>query len=96
MNIRYLLALCVLVFAGCNKPAEPAAPPRPTLTMLVGSAAGSSSMVLVGEVRARYEASQSFRISGKIMERKVDVGAQVKKGHGRGSCCGGKPCLGGG
>ena len=81
MNIRYLLALCVLVFAGCNKPAEPAAPPRPTLTMLVGSAAGSSSMVLVGEVRARYEASQSFRISGKIMERKVDVGAQVKKGQ---------------
>lgn len=81
MNIRYLLPLFVLVFAGCNKPAEPAVPPRPTLTMTVGDGAVSSSMVLVGEVRPRYEASQGFRISGKIMERKVDVGAQVKKGQ---------------
>jgi len=81
MNIRYLLPLFVLLFAGCNKPAEPVTPPRPTLVMEVGDAAASNSMVLVGEVRPRFEASQGFRISGKIMERKVDVGAQVKKGQ---------------
>jgi len=71
----------VLVFAGCDKPTEPAASPRPTLVMVVGGAAESSSMVLVGEVRPRFEASQGFRINGKITERKVDVGAQVKKGQ---------------
>jgi RND family efflux transporter MFP subunit len=49
--------------------------------MEVGGAAASNSMVLVGEVRPRYEANQGFRISGKIMERKVDVGTQVKKGQ---------------
>ena len=81
MNIRYLLPLFVLVFTGCNKPAEPVTPPRPTLVMEVGGATVNSSMVLVGEVRPRYEANQGFRISGKIMERKVDVGAQVKKGQ---------------
>jgi len=81
MNIRYLLPLFVLVFAGCDKPTEPAAPPRPTLVMVVGGAAASNSMVLVGEVRPRFEASQGFRINGKITERKVDVGAQVKKGQ---------------
>jgi RND family efflux transporter MFP subunit len=81
MNIRYLLPLFVLVFTGCNKPAEPVTPPRPTLVMEVGSATVNSSMVLVGEVQPRYEANQGFRITGKIMERKVDVGAQVKKGQ---------------
>lgn len=79
MKIRLLLAVSLVLLVGCDKPAEPAAPPRPTLTMVVGDSSALDSMVLVGEVRPRYEASQSFRISGKIIERKVDVGTQVKK-----------------
>jgi len=81
MKIRLLLAVSLVLLVGCDKPAEPAAPPRPTLTMVVGDSSALDSMVLVGEVRPRYEASQSFRISGKIIERKVDVGTQVKKGQ---------------
>lgn len=81
MKIRLLLALSLVLLAGCDKPAEPAAPPRPTLIMVVGDSSALNSMVLVGEVRPRFEASQGFRISGKIIERKVDVGAQVKKGQ---------------
>ncbi|HEY9277120.1 MAG TPA: efflux RND transporter periplasmic adaptor subunit [Methylotenera sp.] len=81
MKIRLLLAVSLVLVAGCDKPAEPAAPPRPTLIMVVGDSGALDSMVLVGEVRPRYEASQSFRISGKIIERKVDVGALVKKGQ---------------
>ncbi len=81
MKHRLLLALSLVLLAGCDKPAEPVAPPRPTLIMVVGDSNDSSSMVLVGEVRPRFESAQGFRISGKIMERKVDVGAQVKKGQ---------------
>jgi RND family efflux transporter MFP subunit len=81
MKSRLLLALSLVLLVGCDKPAEPAAPPRPTLIMVVGDSNDSSSMVLVGEVRPRFESVQGFRISGKIMERKVDVGAQVKKGQ---------------
>jgi multidrug efflux system membrane fusion protein len=81
MKIRLLLALSLVLLAGCDKPAAPPAPPRPTLTMVVGDSSALNSMVLVGEVRPRFEASQGFRISGKIIERKVDVGAQVKKGQ---------------
>jgi len=81
MKTRLLLPLLLALFAGCDKPAAPLAPPRPALVMVVGETGSGSSMVLVGEVRPRYEASQSFRIGGKIMERKVDVGAQVKKGQ---------------
>jgi RND family efflux transporter MFP subunit len=81
MKIRLLLALSLVLLVGCDKPIEPAAPPRPTMIMVVGDSSALNSMVLVGEVRPRFEASQSFRIGGKIMERKVDVGAQVKKGQ---------------
>lgn len=81
MKIRLLLALSLVLLTGCDKPAEPSAPPRPTLIMVVGDSSALNSMVLVGEVRPRFEASQGFRISGKIIERKVDVGAQVKKGQ---------------
>ena len=81
MKIRLLFTVSLVLLVGCDKPAEPAAPPRPTLTMVVGDSSALDSMVLVGEVRPRYEASQSFRISGKIIERKVDVGTQVKKGQ---------------
>ncbi len=81
MTVRFLLAAILVLFAACSKAPEPVTPPRPALTMTVGSAEDSGSMVLVGEVRPRYTSSQGFRISGKIMERKVDVGAIVKKGQ---------------
>ena len=81
MKIRLLLVLSLVLLASCDNPAEPPAPPRPTLVMAVGDSGTINSMVLVGEVLPRFEASQGFRISGKIMERKVDVGALVKKGQ---------------
>ena len=75
-----LIMLCSLLTA-CDKPIETAPPPRPALVTIVGSTAAEQGMVLVGEVKSRYESNQSFRIGGKIIERKVDVGAFVKKGQ---------------
>ena len=34
-----------------------------------------------GDVRARYESRLGFRVGGKIVERRVDVGASVKDGQ---------------
>lgn len=70
-----------LLLAGCEKPVAPTPPPRPALVIEVGKTASNSAMVLVGEVKSRYESNQGFRISGKIIERKVEVGAIVKKGQ---------------
>lgn len=66
---------------GCEKPVEPPPLPRPALVTLVGAKAEANAMTLVGEVRPRYESSQGFRINGKIIERKVNVGTRVKKGQ---------------
>ncbi|MGB4811369.1 MAG: efflux RND transporter periplasmic adaptor subunit [Methylophilaceae bacterium] len=75
-----LMLLCVLLQA-CEKPAEPPPPPRPALVQIVGTANAINNMVLVGEVKSRYETNLAFRISGKIIERKVEVGSLVKKGQ---------------
>jgi len=54
---------------------------RPALTQVVGSLAGEGSNVYSGEVRARHEVALGFRAGGKIIERLVEAGAQVKAGQ---------------
>lgn len=80
LKIMTLLGLSLLQ-AACEKTPEPAPPPRPALVMVVGKTAANGAMVLVGEVKSRFESNQGFRIKGKIIERKVDVGSTVKKGQ---------------
>jgi membrane fusion protein, multidrug efflux system len=41
---------------------------------------GQTSLTLTGEVRARFRADLSFRVSGRVLERLVDVGAHVNAG----------------
>lgn len=77
MKILGLVILFLLV--ACDKAPVPLAPPRPALVMVVGASSASNNMVLVGEVRPRYESNQGFRIDGKIIARKVENGTQVKK-----------------
>ena len=64
---------------GCG--AEPAEvePARPVLVTHPSAAADGFSS-LAGEIRAREESPLSFRIGGKLVERRVDVGDHVKQG----------------
>ncbi len=81
MKSRWILLTVIALLTACEEAPQPLKPPRPALVMTVGGTSVLNAMVLVGEVRPRYESSQSFRISGKIIERLVDVGAQVRKGQ---------------
>lgn len=76
-----ILFSIVLLIQGCEQASEQPLPDRPALVALVSNATNESEMVLVGEVKSRYESNQSFRISGKIIERKAEVGDVVKKGQ---------------
>lgn len=69
-----------LLIGGCGREAPPSEPLRPVLTRVLGEPVGSRGATYTGEVRSRYESQLGFRISGKIVARLVDVGAQVRAG----------------
>ena len=75
------LALLILL-SGCNSQADPsanAAPARPVLAAKV-EAAASQQNAYTGVVAARTESDLGFRVSGKVIERKVDPGQHVSRG----------------
>lgn len=80
---RFAWAAVVLALIGCSGPAPEEAQPRAVLVRTLATTPAGVNRdvdVYAGEVRARFEHDLSFRIGGKVLERKVDVGAHVKKG----------------
>src|SRR5712671_1290431 len=70
----------LLVLAACHKEEKAAATPiRPVRTVTVELQEGGEKVSLTGEIQPRYQADIGFRVNGKILERPVDVGTQVKK-----------------
>src|SRR6266566_7321616 len=77
-----LLLVLMLAFAACRKEEQAAAPDiRPVRTVTVEPREAGDSLSLTGEIQPRYQADIGFRVNGKILERPVDVGTQVKKGY---------------
>ena len=69
-----------LILAGCQQKEAPPAPLRVVMVAQpITAELGKTSYS--GEVRARQEADLSFRVAGKVTQRLVDVGSQVKKGQ---------------
>ena len=83
--MKYILWVSILplLLTACSKDKKVTVAPveRPAYTVIVESTSEDSSNIYSGDIRARYETSLGFRIGGKIIERLVDVGAQVKKGQ---------------
>jgi RND family efflux transporter MFP subunit len=66
--------------ASCQKEEKAAATPiRPVRTVTVELHEGGEKVSLTGEIQPRYQADLGFRVNGKILERPVDVGTEVKK-----------------
>jgi RND family efflux transporter MFP subunit len=73
-----LLALAAgLALSGCDRKSEP--PPHVrVLVQSVKPGDFSDQAQLTGDIQARVQAQQSFRVGGKIIERSVEVGDRVK------------------
>jgi len=66
--------------AACHKEEKAASQTvRPVRTATVELQEGGEKVSLTGEIQPRYQADLGFRVNGKILERPVDVGTQVKK-----------------
>jgi RND family efflux transporter MFP subunit len=81
---RPMAVLAVPLFAAlltsCSKPAPQAGEVRPVRAIVLAPGAVASSAEFSGEVRPRVESRLGFRVGGKIVARKVDIGATVRRG----------------
>jgi RND family efflux transporter MFP subunit len=69
-----LVALC-----GCNAE-KLSVDVRSVRTLVVDPKPIADERQAIGEVRPRYESDLSFRVAGKVLARRVDVGASVRQG----------------
>ncbi|MYM86046.1 efflux RND transporter periplasmic adaptor subunit [Rugamonas sp. FT82W] len=76
-----ITVLAAAALAGCSKPAEKTEDIRPVRAMVLASSDVDVNAEFSGEVRARVESRLGFRVGGKIVSRKVDVGTLVKHGQ---------------
>ncbi|KVG33772.1 efflux RND transporter periplasmic adaptor subunit [Burkholderia diffusa] len=76
-----LLIGTALVLSACH-PKEAAPPaPRPVVALPAHADGVAAAATLPGEIQPRYATPLSFRIAGKIVERKVRLGDTVKAGQ---------------
>lgn len=68
-----------LALAGCSGGGAVEAVVRPAMVVQIG-VGDAATTAFAGEVRARHEPALAFRIPGKIVGRRVDVGDSVRKG----------------
>jgi multidrug efflux system membrane fusion protein len=75
------LPLLAVLLSSCSKPAPKSEDVRPVRAIVLAAGAAGSSAEFSGEVRPRVESRLGFRVGGKIVARKVDVGAVVRRGQ---------------
>ena len=76
--VLIFVPLAALMSACTSKPAPEAL--RVVRTAEVRYDRAQETNRYFGSVQARYEVDQAFRVSGKVMTRKVDVGQKVRQG----------------
>jgi RND family efflux transporter MFP subunit len=73
--------LAPLALAACGGEEAPPPRPRPVLSMKLGDAASITNRRWPGRAKATQEVNMAFEVSGRMIERPVDVGTEVKTGQ---------------
>lgn len=88
MEYRFLyltLFIAVGLLPGCAKTSPPAPPGPPPATPVFAARPvpdpETGAQTYTGTIRARYEADLGFRVGGKLIRRKVEVGDRVAPGQ---------------
>ena len=77
-----LLPATAVLLSACHKEAETPPPEvRPVRTVTVARQPSGESVVLTGHIEAENEAALAFRISGRMIERPVNIGDRVQPGQ---------------
>lgn len=87
ISLLTLIPLGLMVFAislltGCGeKTADTPKPARPVRYLVITSPTSFPDQQRTGEIHAHDETALSFRLDGRILSRKVDIGERVKAGQ---------------
>ncbi len=77
-----LCVLSLMLLSACGRGDEAEKPEiRPVRTVTIAEGAAGGTVSLSGRVQAQAEINQSFRIGGRLIERTVDVGDNVRRGQ---------------
>lgn len=85
--MRWLMRLVAvplipLLVGACGDKAakETELPPRPFIVFRVANADIIAGRAFPGQARSAHEATLSFRVGGRILERRAKTGDQIKEG----------------
>ncbi|MDO9073508.1 MAG: efflux RND transporter periplasmic adaptor subunit [Rubrivivax sp.] len=76
-----LVCAAALALAACSRPAPPPEPIRAVRTLTVSADSASGVREYAAEVRPRTESRLGFRVAGKMLERRAELGQQVRAGE---------------
>lgn len=76
---RCAILSAALLLAACAEPQPVALPPRPVRVVAAQFEATRTTARYAGEVNVRHEAALAFQVGGKLISRRVDVGATVRR-----------------
>lgn len=75
-----IAATIASLLSACSAPSPPPEVLRPVHTVEVQYANAHETNRYFGSVQARHEVDQAFRVAGKVLERRVEVGQIVREG----------------
>ncbi len=75
------IGFAAALLSACSKPAEKTEDIRPVRALELASVGNLATLELSGEVVPRYESRIGFRVGGKLIDRKVEIGSRVRRGQ---------------
>ncbi|NTY35249.1 efflux RND transporter periplasmic adaptor subunit [Burkholderia diffusa] len=76
-----VFACCAILLTACHSHQAPAPELQSVVALAVHADNGAAQRMLPAQVQARYSTPLSFRVGGKIAERRVRIGDTVKAGQ---------------
>lgn len=80
IGTAFTAATIASLLAACSHDAPPPETLRPVRTVELQYENAREVSRYFGSVQARHEVDQAFRVGGKVMERRIDVGQSVREG----------------
>jgi RND family efflux transporter MFP subunit len=75
------IGLACAFLSACDQKAAEVPPPQQVRAVAATRAQYQPGADITGEVKARIQTELSFRVSGRVIERRIDVGSRVRTGE---------------